>query len=122
MNQNVTTLAATSGGALIVEGFAKVNLSLRVRPRDTSGYHPIRSLVQSIGWADRVTLGFAHDEDGFTVDGDLPAEEDNLAWRGERGSPRCRLASAGVAPSGEENRDCCRSRWGQRRRSQRFGR
>ncbi|MEK7252168.1 MAG: 4-(cytidine 5'-diphospho)-2-C-methyl-D-erythritol kinase [Actinomycetota bacterium] len=66
---------------MIVEGFAKVNLSLRVRPRDTSGYHPIRSLVQSIGWADRVTLGFAHDEDGFTVDGDLPAEEDNLAWR-----------------------------------------
>lgn len=66
---------------MIVEGFAKVNLSLRVRPRDSSGYHPIRSLVQSIGWSDRVSLRFADDEDGFTVDGDLPAEEDNLAWR-----------------------------------------
>ena len=81
MNPKTSQHSSTSGGALIVEGFAKVNLSLRVRPRDTSGYHPIRSLVQSIGWADRVTLGFAHDEDGFTVDGDLPAEEDNLAWR-----------------------------------------
>jgi len=41
---------------VIVSAFAKVNLSLRVRPRDDSGYHPLRSLVQSIGWADRLTL------------------------------------------------------------------
>lgn len=66
---------------MIVDGFAKVNLSLRVRARDSSGYHQIRSLAQSIGWSDRVSLGFAEDEDRFTVDGDLPAEETNLAWR-----------------------------------------
>jgi 4-diphosphocytidyl-2-C-methyl-D-erythritol kinase len=65
---------------VIVDGFAKVNLSLRVRSRDGSGFHPIRSLVQSVGWSDRLTLEFAED-DAFTVDGDLPAEEDNLAWR-----------------------------------------
>ena len=65
---------------MIVDGFAKVNLSLRVRPPDSSGYHPIRSLVQSVGWADRIILEIA-DDDRFTIDGDLPAEEDNLAWR-----------------------------------------
>jgi 4-diphosphocytidyl-2-C-methyl-D-erythritol kinase len=65
---------------VIVDGFAKVNLSLRVRSRDGSGYHPIRSLVQSVGWSDRLTLEIAED-DAFTIDGDLPAEEDNLAWR-----------------------------------------
>ncbi|MBI5157372.1 MAG: 4-(cytidine 5'-diphospho)-2-C-methyl-D-erythritol kinase [Acidimicrobiia bacterium] len=65
---------------MIVDGFAKVNLSLRVRPRDDSGYHPLRSLVQSVGWSDRLTLLVAAD-DAFTIDGDLPAEEDNLAWR-----------------------------------------
>ena len=65
---------------MIIDGFAKINLSLRVRPRDDSGYHPLRSLVQSVGWADRLTL-VAADDDAFTIDGDLPAEEDNLAWR-----------------------------------------
>ena len=65
---------------MIVSAFAKVNLSLRVRPRDDSGYHPLRSLVQSIGWADRLTLEAA-EEDDFEITGDLPAEEDNLAWQ-----------------------------------------
>lgn len=65
---------------MIVSAFAKVNLSLRVRPRDDSGYHPLRSLVQSIAWADRLTLQVA-EEDDFRITGDLPAEEDNLAWQ-----------------------------------------
>lgn len=65
---------------MIVDGFAKINLSLRVRSRDDSGYHPLRSLVQSVGWWDRLTLERS-DDDAFTIDGDLPAEEDNLAWR-----------------------------------------
>lgn len=63
-----------------VSAFAKVNLSLRVRRRDATGYHPLRSLVQSIGWADQLTLEAAEDDD-FRVTGDLPAEDDNLAWR-----------------------------------------
>jgi 4-diphosphocytidyl-2-C-methyl-D-erythritol kinase len=67
---------------MIVDGFAKVNLSLGVRPRDDSGYHPIRSLAQSIEWPDRLALDFA-DEDTFTIAGseDIAAESDNLAWR-----------------------------------------
>lgn len=66
---------------MIVAGFAKVNLTLQVRARDASGYHPLRSLVQSIGWSDRITLEPAEDEDDFTVDGPLEAEPSNLAWR-----------------------------------------
>lgn len=67
---------------MIVDAFAKVNLSLGVRPRDDSGYHPIRSLAQSIAWPDRLTLDFA-DEDTFTfTDSEyIAAESDNLSWR-----------------------------------------
>ena len=63
------------------EAFAKVNLSLRVRARDASGRHPLRSLVQSIDWADRVVLEGAED-DSFVVTGlPAPADGSNLAWR-----------------------------------------
>ncbi len=63
------------------EAFAKVNLSLRVRPRDASGRHPLRSLVQSIDWSDRVVLEEAG-HDSFVVTGlAAPADESNLARR-----------------------------------------
>lgn len=63
------------------EAYAKVNMSLRVGARDASGRHPLRSLVQSIDWADRLALGPASD-DSFTVTGlPAPADESNLAWR-----------------------------------------
>ncbi len=67
---------------MILDAFAKVNLSLLVRRRDASGYHPLRSLVQSIGWADRLTMDLA-EEDGFAVSGDesVSPDDDNLAWR-----------------------------------------
>lgn len=64
---------------MIVSGFAKLNLSLQVRARDASGFHPLRSLVQSVGWADDVALE-GSDEDVFTVAGDLQASDSNLAW------------------------------------------
>lgn len=63
------------------EAFAKLNLSLRVRPRDRSGLHPLRSLMQSIDWADSLTLQEA-DGDAFSVRGlSVPDDESNLAWR-----------------------------------------
>ncbi len=63
------------------DAYAKVNLSLRVRPADRSGMHPLRSLVQSIDWPDRVSLQGAG-EDRFVVGGlEVPAGETNLAWR-----------------------------------------
>ena len=63
------------------EAFAKLNLSLRVHPRDRSGLHPLRSLMQSIDWADSLTLQEA-DDDAFSVRGlSVPDDESNLAWR-----------------------------------------
>lgn len=63
------------------EAFAKLNLSLRVRPRDATGLHPLLSLMQSVDWADVVRLEEA-DADEFRVTG-LPVIEDgsNLAVR-----------------------------------------
>jgi 4-diphosphocytidyl-2-C-methyl-D-erythritol kinase len=67
---------------VILDAFAKVNLSLLVRERDASGYHPLRSLIQSIGWSDSLTLAPA-DDDLLTVTGTEPvsSDDDNLAWR-----------------------------------------
>ena len=63
------------------EAFAKVNLSLLLRARDASGRHPLRSLVQSVDWADRLALKGA-EADSFVVTGlPAPADESNLAWR-----------------------------------------
>lgn len=63
------------------DAFAKVNLSLQVRPPDRTGMHPIRSLVHSVGWSDLVELS-AGDEDGFEVEGaDVPTDGTNLAMR-----------------------------------------
>jgi 4-diphosphocytidyl-2-C-methyl-D-erythritol kinase len=61
--------------------FAKVNLGLQVGSRREDGYHPLVSLVQSIGWSDTMSLELA-DEDRFEVFGaDLPEADENLAWR-----------------------------------------
>jgi len=63
------------------EAFAKVNLGLRVRAPDASGRHPLLSLVQSIDWADLVTLHEA-EADTFSVTGlAVPADDTNLARR-----------------------------------------
>ncbi|OFW67567.1 MAG: 4-(cytidine 5'-diphospho)-2-C-methyl-D-erythritol kinase [Actinobacteria bacterium RBG_16_68_21] len=66
-----------------LRAFAKLNLSLRVRSRDAAGFHPIRSLVQSIDWFDDVAVERAEDADAIEVMGaeEVPAGEDNLAWR-----------------------------------------
>ena len=68
-------------GILRAEAPAKVNLSLRVRPRDASGLHPVRGLTQSIGWHDILTMEES-DADRLRVHGaDLPSGEDNLVWK-----------------------------------------
>jgi 4-diphosphocytidyl-2-C-methyl-D-erythritol kinase len=62
--------------------FAKVNLSLQVRPPNASGLHPIRGLFQSIDWADNLTLETATED---SLSGPRGAEVvdgwSNLAWR-----------------------------------------
>ncbi len=64
------------------DAYAKVNLSLRVRPPDRSGMHPLRSLAHSIDWFDVVELCDA-DDDRFELEGDdgIPSDATNLAVR-----------------------------------------
>lgn len=66
------------------EAPAKLNLDLRVGSRDESGLHPLRSLVQTIEWCDRLTVE-AGDEDLLEITGaDLDVGDDNLVWRAVR--------------------------------------
>jgi 4-diphosphocytidyl-2-C-methyl-D-erythritol kinase len=79
----------------VITAFAKVNLSLQVRPVDRSGLHELRSLAQSIDLFDLVEVDRA-EEDAFEVDAvdAVPADESNLAWRAAeavRGSSRAAL-------------------------------
>jgi len=63
---------------------AKLNLSLRVRPADGSGLHPLRGLTQSIAWHDILTMEESG-SDHLSVHGaDLPSGEANLVWKAVR--------------------------------------
>jgi 4-diphosphocytidyl-2-C-methyl-D-erythritol kinase len=60
---------------------AKLNLSLRVRPPDSNGYHPLRSLVQTIEWGDRVVADPSDDDELIIEGADLPDGGENLIWK-----------------------------------------
>lgn len=63
------------------EAYAKINLTLRVDPPGSNRLHPIRSIAQTIDWADLVELE-CHEPESFVVEGaDLTAGADNLAVR-----------------------------------------
>jgi 4-diphosphocytidyl-2-C-methyl-D-erythritol kinase len=62
------------------EAFAKLNLALAVGRRDESGYHPLRSLMQNVDWADELEIESA-DQDAFTATGAVPDDHSNLAWQ-----------------------------------------
>lgn len=66
------------------EAPAKLNFSLELRPRDRSGYHPLRSLCQTIDRFDLLTVTTGEDEVLTVSDGSLPDGEDNLVWRAVR--------------------------------------
>ncbi|HEY7565217.1 MAG TPA: 4-(cytidine 5'-diphospho)-2-C-methyl-D-erythritol kinase [Acidimicrobiia bacterium] len=60
---------------------AKVNLTLEVRSRDSTGLHPLRSVMQAIDWIDVLDVDQS-EEDELAVSGaDLPLGGDNLVWR-----------------------------------------
>lgn len=61
--------------------YAKINLGLQIRPRDSDGYHRLRGIFQTIDWRDDVTVEDA-DTDAMEVPGGgAPENETNLAWR-----------------------------------------
>lgn len=66
------------------EAPAKLNLSLEIRPPDGTGYHPLRSLCQTIDRCDLLTVSTGEDEALTVSDGSLPDGEENLVWRAVR--------------------------------------
>ena len=77
---------------------AKLNLSLEVRRRDTSGLHPVRGLTLSISHHDILEMA-PSDSDRLSVHGaDLPTGSENLVWKavealrsGQGGHPPARF-------------------------------
>ena len=60
---------------------AKVNLTLMVGSVSAGGLHPIRSLMQTLDWGDRVTITEG-EEDHLEIEGaDLPTDGENLVWK-----------------------------------------
>ena len=60
---------------------AKLNLNLLVSPRDRTGLHPLRSLVQAVEWCD-VLIVEESDSDELHLAGiEVPEGEDNLVFR-----------------------------------------
>lgn len=63
------------------EAPAKLNLDLRLRSADATGFHPLRSLVQTIEWTDSLMVEEG-DEDSLDLHGaELPEGGDNLIWK-----------------------------------------
>ena len=58
--------------------YAKINLSLQVRPRRDDGLHELRSLMQSVSWSDGLGLDEA-EVDSFEAKGAVPGDHTNLA-------------------------------------------
>ncbi len=66
---------------VVVRAPAKVNLSIRVRPRDGSGRHPLLTLFQSVTLFDVLDVT-PDDEDNLSIDGaDLDEGPGNLVWK-----------------------------------------
>jgi 4-diphosphocytidyl-2-C-methyl-D-erythritol kinase len=77
------------------KAYAKVNLGLQIRERDTDGYHTLRGVFQTIDWHDDITIEDA-DEDAMEVpEGGAPGNETNLAWRAVAAA---RSAGSGARP------------------------
>jgi 4-diphosphocytidyl-2-C-methyl-D-erythritol kinase len=65
----------------IYEAPAKLNLSLHVRPPRGDGYHPLESLVQTIGWCDRLEVEEGEREDSLEIEGADLEVEGNLVLK-----------------------------------------
>jgi 4-diphosphocytidyl-2-C-methyl-D-erythritol kinase len=83
---------------LVMRPSAKINLMLRVGPRQADGFHDVATLLQSVALADRLTLSARPGAFVLTTRApDVPADRTNLVWRaadalwralGRAGEPR----------------------------------
>jgi 4-diphosphocytidyl-2-C-methyl-D-erythritol kinase len=70
---------------VIVRPSAKVNLTLRVGPIRPDGFHDVRTLLQSIGIADTLTVSARRGPFAFDCRAPgVPTDETNLVWRAAR--------------------------------------
>jgi 4-diphosphocytidyl-2-C-methyl-D-erythritol kinase len=65
-----------------LQAFAKINLDLRVLGLREDGYHDVRTILQTIDWADEIQIG-PSDRFEFVEHG-MEAREDNLVVRAVR--------------------------------------
>ncbi len=68
---------------LLLEAPAKINLFLEVGPPRGDGYHPVRTVLQTVGLCDLVEVEVTEGGEGMRleVEGDAPPGEDNLCLR-----------------------------------------
>jgi 4-diphosphocytidyl-2-C-methyl-D-erythritol kinase len=67
---------------LVLRPSAKINLALRVGPRRPDGYHEVRTVFQSIGLHDVLTIQVSRGPFVLTTNvPNVPADETNLVWR-----------------------------------------
>jgi 4-diphosphocytidyl-2-C-methyl-D-erythritol kinase len=83
---------------IVLRPSAKINLTLRVGPARSDGFHDVRTLMQSVALADTLTVTARRGP--FVLSGGgpgVPADETNLVWRaaaslwralGQPGGPR----------------------------------
>lgn len=66
--------------AVVIDAHGKINLTLDVLQRRPDGYHDIKSVMQSIGLADRLVL---KQGEGISLETNIPitTTRDNLAWK-----------------------------------------
>ena len=65
-----------------LQAFAKINLDLRVLGRRDDGYHEVRTVLQTIDWADEIRVELA---DNFEfIEHGVEAGENNLVFRAVR--------------------------------------
>jgi len=67
----------------VLEAPAKINLYLEVGPARPDGYHPVRTVLQTVELCDLVEIEVTDGGDGLQlmVEGDAPSGDDNLCHR-----------------------------------------
>ncbi len=79
---------------MLLRAFAKINLDLRILGRRDDGFHEIRTILQTIDWADEIVLDHAPSFVFSATSG--PEDETNLVVRAVRAFERMTGTSANV--------------------------
>jgi len=68
--------------ALVLRPSAKINLTLRVGPSRSDGYHDVRTLLQSVALSDTLTISARKGAFGLSTRAPgVPADHTNLVWQ-----------------------------------------